>query len=140
MYVSDEAKRCSDIVNTFVAGMDYEELKRKWIAIKLEDGNFDGTLYDSKQDAVKAQGNKAADEFKCAYIAFVNIPNGITGSEAEVFLNYTRKAYEAGFRLPDPDAQHGGPDLFYNVHDYDRLVRNHVYRQVQQFARQIKLN
>ena len=115
--ISDDAKRASDIVNGYYAYMKWEELKNKWVAIKLADGGSDHTLYDSKRDAVRHQ----SDEFVCAYVALRNCPNGISPLEMERFLAFTRGAYDAGMRLPDPDAMDGGQDPFMDVAQYDRL-------------------
>lgn len=129
---SDAARRCADIINQFVSTMSWDEVKHKWVAIRLSDGGFDGTLYDSKRDAVRHQ----TDEFKCAYIAFRNLPMGATAKEAEIFLDYNRRAYDAGFRLPDPDHVTGGPDLFLPTEQYDNLRAQHVKFDVQRIIAQ----
>lgn len=126
--MSDAAKRCADIINFYVNTLTWEEIKHKWVAIRLSDGGYDNTLYDTKQDAVRHQ----PDEFRCAYVAFRNLVQGISPLEAERFLDYNRKAYDAGFRLPDPEAQSGGPDLFLSTAQHDQLVRNHARRQLYQ--------
>lgn len=118
-FVSDAAKKCADIVNGLVTAYPWDELKTKWVAIRLSDGGHDGTLYDTKRDAVRFQ----LDEFLCAYISFRNMPAGINPIEAERFLDWNRRAYKAGFRLPDPDAQHGGAELFPTIEQYDTLAR-----------------
>ena len=105
--ISDAARRAADIINGYVTFMDLDELRQKWIAIKLQDGSHDGTLYDSKRDAVKHQ----SDEFLCAYISFRNIPLGTNAKDMEIFLRHNRNLYDHGFRLPDPDAKSGGPDV-----------------------------
>lgn len=102
--ISDEAKRAADAINAYVTFMKRDELIRKWIAIRLADGSHDGTLYDSKQDAVKHQ----SDEYLCAYVSFRNLQQGTTPKEMEIFLRFNRDAYDAGFRLPDPDDRTGG--------------------------------
>lgn len=116
-FLSDEAKRCSDIVNSYLAFMPWDQIKNSWVAIRLTDGGSDGTVYDSKLDAIKHQ----SDEKTCAYICYRNCPAGITPLEAERFLAFTRGAYDAGMRLPDPDDVHGGPDAFMPTSQYDRL-------------------
>ena len=90
-------------------------LKDKWLAVNLQDGSTDGTLYDTKREAVRHQ----LDEFMCAYFCFRNCLGGITPKEAMIWLDWVRKAYDAGFRMPDPDAQHGGKDVFMSVDDHD---------------------
>ena len=104
---SDDAKRASDIVNSYLSFIPFDELKNKWLAIRLSDGGYDGNLYDSKADAVRHQ----SDEFLCAYVCFRNLIGGATPREMEIFLRFNRDAYDAGFRLPDPDARSGGPDV-----------------------------
>jgi hypothetical protein len=104
---SDEAKRASDIVNSYRTFIPWDELRNKWLAIRLSDGGHDGTLYDSKRDAVRHQ----LDEFLCAYVCFRNLIGGSTPKEMELFLKFNRDAYDAGFRLPDPDADSGGPEV-----------------------------
>jgi hypothetical protein len=117
--ISDEARRASDIINAYYSYVTWEELKNSWVAIRLSDGGSDGTLYHRKRDAVRHQ----SDEFVCAYIALRNCPNGVTPLEAERFLAFTRGAYDAGMRLPDPDRMDGGLDPFMDVEQYDRLRR-----------------
>ena len=100
---SDAAKRASDNINAFRTFVPWDELKHKWMAVRLSDGGYDGTLYDSKVEAVKHQSN----EFLCAYVAFKNLVGGATPKDMELFLKFNRDAYDAGFRLPDPSAQNG---------------------------------
>jgi hypothetical protein len=104
---SDAAKRASDIINAYRVFVPWDELKTKWLAIRLSDGGYDGNLYDSKRDAVRHQ----LDEFLCAYVCFKNLAGGARPSEMELFLKFNRDAYDAGFRLPDPDDQFGGRDV-----------------------------
>ena len=106
--VTDAAKRAFDIVNSYVAFVDYSERIGSWVAVRLADGGSDGTLYATKRDAVRHQ----SDEQSAAYFSYRGAPNGFaTAREAAVWLEYHRRAYTAGFRLPDPDAASGGPDL-----------------------------
>lgn len=123
--ISDAARRMRDIVNSYVTFMDRDELIRKWIAIRLADGGHDGTLYDSKRDAVRHQ----SDEFLCAYVSFRNLQSGISLSEAEIFLRFNRQAYDSGFRLPDPDAQSGGREVLMTTaqHDYQKNALNNEF-------------
>lgn len=105
--IRDAAKRASDIVNSYRAFHEWDDLKRKWLAIRLSDGGTDGVLYDSKRDAVRHQFN----EFQCAYLSFNNLAGGADPYEMAVFLQFNRDAYDKGFRLPDPDRADGGSDL-----------------------------
>ncbi len=101
---TDAAKRAADQVHLHLAAIGLDAV-RKWVAIRLSDGGSDGTLYDRKQEAVRHQ----LDEFLCCYVCIP--PNGMTICQAESFLRTNRMAYDAGFRLPDPDSVHGGKDL-----------------------------
>lgn len=116
---SDDARRASDIINAYYAYVPWDQLRNSWVAIRLSDGGSDGTLYDSKRDAIRHQ----SDEFLCAYISLKNCPNGVSPLEAERFLAFTRSAYDAGMRLPDPDDMHGGPEAFMPTSQYDGLRR-----------------
>lgn len=90
---SDAAKRCSDTIRLHIAcGM-----AGKWAAIRLSDGGSDNVAYDTRADAVRHQ----LHESLCAY---VKIPlDDMPPDHAERFLAFHRKAYDAGFRLTDPD-------------------------------------
>lgn len=71
----------------------------RWVAIRLSDGGWDSTIYDFRHEAVKHQFH----ENLCAYVKIA--PGGMTPKEANAFLDYHRKLYDAGFRLPDPEFQ-----------------------------------
>lgn len=106
----DAGRRISDALNTYINGLaktHWFELRSKWMAFRLSDGSSDGVLYDTKRDAVRHQ----ADEFLCAYISFANLAGGASPHECAIFLNFTRDAYDAGMRLPDPDDVNGGRDV-----------------------------
>lgn len=92
----DAARRCSDAVNLHLTihGMD---AVGKWVAVRLSDGGSDARLYDRKQDAV----NHQLHENLCAYICIV--PTGMPVEDALSFLRTTRRLYDAGMRLSDPD-------------------------------------
>lgn len=106
--VTDAGRRAFDIVNAFVHFVDWDQRIRSWIALRLADGGYDGTLYESRLDAVRHQ----SDEKLCAYFTYRNSPNGFASREdAQLFMDYHRMAYDQGFRLPDPDEKHGGPEL-----------------------------
>jgi hypothetical protein len=120
---SDEAKRASDIINSYRTFIPWDELRNKWLAIRLSDGGHDGTLYDSKRDAVRHQ----SDEFLCAYVCFRNLIRGSSPREMELFLKFNRDAYDSGFRLPDPDADSGGPEVLMTTALRD-FYRNQGYR------------
>lgn len=108
VHVTDSAKRAYDVIRSYCAFVDYDTRVRSWVALRLEDGGSDGTLYDSKVDAIRHQ----AHEQMCAYFSYRGAPNGFTNvRDAAVWLEYHRHMYSAGMRLVDPDDAHGGPDL-----------------------------
>lgn len=93
MPYSDAAKRCSDIIRMHVVAGS----AGKWAAIRLSDGGSDNVAYDTRADAVRHQ----LHESLCAY---VKVPlDDMPPEHAERFLAFHRKAYDAGFRLTDPD-------------------------------------
>lgn len=91
----DAARRMRDAVNRFVdeaRATRAQRTKPPFIAIDLADGRCpDGTLYDSRADAVAGQkGNK--------YRFFVCIgPDGMGTKAALVCLMYARRAFKAGY-------------------------------------------
>jgi hypothetical protein len=103
----DAAKRLSDTVNNLGTHKTHEELVNGWIAVRLSDGTWDGVLYDSRHSAVSHQSN----EFLCAYLSTRSAQSGMTPRDAHTFLAFHRSAYDAGFRLPDPDHKNGGKEL-----------------------------
>lgn len=92
----DAARRCSEAVN-FHLSMHGMDAAGKWIAVRLIDGSSDAKLYDTKADAVRHQ----LHENLCAYICIV--PTGMPVEDALSFLRTTRRLYDAGMRLSDPD-------------------------------------
>lgn len=134
---SDEAKRASDIINSYLSFIPFDELKNKWLAIRLSDGGYDGNLYDNKRDAVRHQ----LDEFLCAYVCFRNLMGGATPKEMEIFLKFNRDAYDSGFRLPDPDHVAGGPDVLMttNLHDFYKNWLNKELARANNLDEEIKL-
>lgn len=69
----------------------------RWIAARLSDGGTDGTVYDTKADAVRHQ----LHETQCAYL--VVPPAEMPEAEATAWLEMHDKMYAAGYRLQDPD-------------------------------------
>lgn len=100
---TDAAKRASDIINSCLIFMP--AVAGRWVAIRLADGGWDGTVYDTKRDAVRHQ----LDEFRAAYVRIP--PPGTSPAQMQAYLDYCRALYDAGFRLPDPDDAHGGRDM-----------------------------
>lgn len=116
----DAGKRASDVANMYIHFMDQWELRTKWLAFRLQDGSSDGVIYDSRKDAVKHQ----FDERRCAYFSFRNCLGGTNARDMAIFLNFCREAYDAGFRLIDPDYINGGPEILptANVGDYQKTL------------------
>lgn len=101
------AKRLSDIINNICISQPLDVVTRSWIAVSLADGSTDGTLYDTRRDAVSFQYY----EQQCAYLCLKEAPHGMATQEAYVFLKFHREAYDAGLRLTDPEKDNGGYDL-----------------------------
>lgn len=114
---SDAARRCSDAVNLHVSALGFDA-RRKWVAVRLADGSSDGVLYDTRRDAVRHQPN----ERLAAYVRIA--PGGMSVCAAESFLSFNRRAYDAGFRLTDPDDRNGGRQII------PRLTREDQARQM----------
>lgn len=105
----DAAKRAWEQLKNLAVHTDWETRMHSIVTIRLRDGYVDGTLYESKRDAVRHCGG---NEQWYAFFSFRSAPNGFgSPRDAAVFLAYHRLAYDRGFRLPDPDDRHGGPDL-----------------------------
>ena len=106
--VQDAGKRAYDTAAGVAVFTPWDQRIRSWIAFRLADGGWDGTLYESKRDAIRHQ----VSEYLCGYFSFRGAPNGFSSPrDAQLWLDYHRAAYDAGFRLPDPDEPAGGPDL-----------------------------
>lgn len=112
----DAAKRASEAYNLHRVADPHGSVG-KWLAIRLQDGSCDGTLYDSKLDAV----THVLDE---RFYAFVKIgPWPFTEQEAAIFLNTNRKLYERGAHMADPDHKSGGPDFIPRLNAEDEYTR-----------------
>jgi hypothetical protein len=95
---SDAARRLADTATLHVIA-DPSNIG-KWIAARLADGTDDKNIYASRREAVQSHW------FEEKYWCFCQLhPGGMQPQEAEVFLDYHRKIYDAGFRLPDPGMQ-----------------------------------
>lgn len=115
---SDSARRMADEVNLHYAAIGWDAIG-KWVAIRLEDGGSDHTLYDTRRDAVRHQFR----EEKCAYIRIQRDQIGVC--EAQIMLTFHRQAYDNGFRLVDPDSKTGGRDhlLSSRVEERQRVLQ-----------------
>ena len=88
--ITDAAKRMSGIVNVRILCTPFDQLSRSWMAFKLEDGSSDGTLYDTKEDAIRFQ----LHETMCAYLCMRQAMGGINPRDCQIFLNMHRYIYE----------------------------------------------
>lgn len=102
----DSGKRISDTLNQKIADNGWWDIRSKWMAFSLADGSSDNVMYDNKRDAVRHQKN---NEYHFAFISFRNLGQGARPKDCAVFLKFNRDAYQAGYRLPDPDSVGGGP-------------------------------
>lgn len=115
---ADAGRRASDIINGIITAHPWDDIKDKFIAIRLEDGSSDGNIYDTKADAVRHQTH----EQQCAYVGFRNLVGGATPKEMAIYLKFNRDAYLAGMRLIDPDNQRNPvQDLLIPAAGYDRM-------------------
>lgn len=112
----DAAHRLSDTIRGIATDYTLEEIMTGWIAVRLENGKWDGNLYTDRKSAVRAH---KSDPYLWAYVSTKMAATGMSPNEAHVFLTYNRMAYDAGFRLPDPDAVNGGKELIAPVTSTD---------------------
>lgn len=68
----------------------------RWIAARLSDGSTDGTVYDTRDDAIRHQ----AHETQCAYLVVPPAP--MPPVDATAYLELHRRMYAGGYRLQDP--------------------------------------
>lgn len=116
------AKRLSGIINSLVIIHPIDTLIHSWIAVRLADGSTDGTLYDTRQDAVRHQPH----EQQCAYLNLAPIMGGMEVSAAYAILKFHRDAYDAGMTFIDPEHPTGGMDIGMPIAMED--VRAHIHR------------
>lgn len=91
---SDASRRATDAMLLHVLADPHNG--GRWMAIRLADGETDGTTYATKGEAYRYQD----DPTRCCY---ARIHNTVTYREMSTFLNYNRQLYDEGFRMPDPD-------------------------------------
>ena len=94
---TDSAKRCADKVNLAIAAEGTVAVG-KWLAVRLADGDCDGTLYAVQDDAVGAMWPYERD------YCYLRVPRQwMTLCEAESFLRFNRLRYDSGMcTMPDP--------------------------------------
>jgi hypothetical protein len=112
--VDDAAKRMCDIINSLVTFVPLWELRHKWLAIRLNDGGYDGVMYDSREDAIFHQ----LDERFCAYVCMQSMITGAKPLDCAIYLEVHRQAYDGGMRLHEPEA----PQLIMPTREYDWIT------------------
>jgi hypothetical protein len=77
---------------------DRERAIRSWLAIRLSDGDCNGTLYDRREHAVRDHMNLMLP------YCYLKIPaDGMGPREAEIFLNFNRNLHDNGMQMSDPE-------------------------------------
>lgn len=77
----------SDTVNNVRMGEDWDNIKNGWMAFALENGASNGTVYDSRSDAIRYHRNKASKYF---YLTLRQCMHGISPKEATLALAMCR--------------------------------------------------
>jgi hypothetical protein len=90
----DDVKRLADTVNLHV----FAGNTGKWAAVKLQDCTTDHVAYETRRDAVRM-----LYPYQDSYFYVWISPGGMQLWEAETYLNWNRRLYELGWRMPDPD-------------------------------------
>lgn len=111
--VEDSGRRMSDTVNLIISSNPWDVIVHSWVAISLETGGYDGTLYDSRGAAIAHQ----SDARYWFYLCLRNAQGGITPVDAQLLINSQRAIYEAGGRMVEPEA----PSLIPTINAYDRF-------------------
>lgn len=114
--VTDAAKRMSGFINAMVVFKSWEELRNGYMAFRLDDGSSDGTLYDSKPDAVKF-----TDEKRHAYFCFGSAMGGSNPRDCQIFLDLHRYAYDNGIPMAEPFAKRQ-PNIILSTRGYDIMT------------------
>ncbi len=95
----DLARRVADAVNLHIDASEMTgRTKPGFVAVRLNDGSSDGVLYDSRADAVRAQGS---ENYRCAYIKLN--PGGMSARQAWVVIYGYRQMYDAGARFHEEE-------------------------------------
>jgi hypothetical protein len=102
---SDAAKRIADeySLHRTAGGLDNVG---QWIACRLSDGSSDHVLYATRREAVRHQKHNEQQ-----FVFLQMRPCGMSVCEAASFLRFARMAYDAGFRLTDPEHRAGGRQI-----------------------------
>lgn len=98
--LKDAANRMRDAVNLQVCAgaLGVRARHLRWLAIRLEDGRSDGTVYESRADAVRHTQNKARGWF------YVKVGAESMGErEAIIVLQQARQAFASGIVFAEQD-------------------------------------
>lgn len=116
----DAAKRLADHYTLHLVAGGHQVVGQ-WMRAALADGDSDGVLYASRQAAVAHCGHN--EDRYC----FVQIgPSSMSACQGDSLLIFHRSAYQAGFRLSDPEQRGGGRQVI------PRLTREDQRAQVMQ--------
>jgi hypothetical protein len=114
--VTDAAKRMADRINTCVAFTSWDTLCNGWMAFRLDDGSSNGTVYDSKPDAVRF-----TDEKRHAYWCFRQGMGGVPAKDCQLFLDFHRHAYDNGVPMAQTDVKRES-SLILSTRAYDIMT------------------
>ena len=114
IYVTDAAKRMGDTINGILTFANPFEIRNKWMAFALSDGRSDGVLYDTRAECIAHQ----LDERFYTYICMKNLMMGAKALDCQIFLEFSRQAYDQGMRLHEPNA----PQIFVQNAQYDSIM------------------
>lgn len=117
---SDAAKRMADAYNLHKAAGQV----RGWVAIRYADGSSDGTVYDSRADAVR---DCFPWEDNFFYATLSQPPMSVC--RAESLLRYKRIMSEMDRAHTDRDAPHGGLEVIPRLSDEDCEAQIAAVRQ-----------
>lgn len=118
----DAGARMSDTINEKLIHHTWANIKTQWMAFSIADGRSDGTMYDSKRDAVKHQ-QREQDAY---YVCFKSLMGGASQKDCAIMIKFARDAAKAGLRFVDPDSRSGGPDALMNTATHDLYNRSYM--------------
>lgn len=90
----------SETVNNVRMSTDWNNVKDGWMAFALEDGTSDGTVYDSRDDAIRFHRNRAKKYF---FVTLRQCIHGMSPKEATMMLAMLRVQVERGRYHPETD-------------------------------------
>jgi hypothetical protein len=114
--VTDAAKRMCDIINAMVTFKGWDELANGYIAIRLDDGSSNGTLYDSYEDALKF-----TDEKQNAYFCFRQAMGGANARDCQIFLEFQRYVVASGIPRKHPETKRAVSPIL-SIKGYDIMT------------------